>query len=72
MSEHKIKTRLAAMLAAPIFCSGTVLAQQLEEVLVTAERRSESIQDVPLSVAAMTSRSAGYLTSTISPSRFPG
>jgi iron complex outermembrane recepter protein len=53
MSEHKIKTRLAAMLAAPIFCSGTVLAQQLEEVLVTAERRSESIQDVPLSVAAI-------------------
>jgi iron complex outermembrane recepter protein len=53
MSQHKYKKLVAAMLAAPIFCSGTVLAQELEEVVVTAEKRSQSIQDVPLSVAAI-------------------
>ncbi len=42
-----------AILIAPLLLSGEVMAQQLEEVLVTAERRSESIQDVPLSVAAI-------------------
>jgi iron complex outermembrane receptor protein len=49
------KTKLVqAMLVAPVFCSGVALAQQqLEEVIVTAERRSTSIQDVPLSVAAI-------------------
>ncbi len=39
----------AVLLASP----SLVLAQGLEEVLVTAERRSESVQDVPLSVAAI-------------------
>ena len=52
-----IKTRrkqiVQAMLVAPVFCSGVALAQQLEEVLVTAEKRSQNIQDVPLSVAAI-------------------
>ena len=49
------KTKLVqAMLVAPVFCSGVALAQQqLEEVIVTAERRTTSIQDVPLSVAAI-------------------
>jgi len=38
----------------PLLCSAAALAQQqLEEVIVTAERRTTSIQDVPLSVAAI-------------------
>ena len=42
-----------AMLMAPVVFSGLAHAQVIEEVLVTAERRSQSIQDVPLSVAAI-------------------
>jgi len=42
-----------AMLIAPVMFSGLAHAQVIEEVLVTAERRSQSIQDVPLSVAAI-------------------
>ncbi len=53
MSRSRKKKIVQAMLVAPVFCSGVALAQQLEEVLVTAEKRSESIQDVPLSVAAI-------------------
>ena len=32
----------------------TVNAQQLEEVIVTAQKRSESLQDVPIAVTAFT------------------
>ena len=53
MIRSSKKKIVQAMLVAPVFCSGVALAQQLEEVLVTAEKRSENIQDVPLSVAAI-------------------
>lgn len=53
MSKARNKQMFGAMLVAPVFCSGVALAQQLEEVVVTAEKRSQSIQDVPLSVAAI-------------------
>ena len=53
MIKTRYKKLVQAMLMAPVFCSGVALAQQLEEVLVTAEKRSENIQDVPLSVAAI-------------------
>jgi iron complex outermembrane receptor protein len=53
MSKIRNGKLIQAMLVAPVFCSGVVVAQQLEEVVVTAEKRSQSIQDVPLSVAAI-------------------
>ena len=53
MSKTRNQKLVQAMLVAPFLCSGVALAQELEEVLVTAEKRSESIQDVPLSVAAI-------------------
>lgn len=44
---------LAAAVAVCAF-SSTGYAQQLEEVLVTAQKRTESVQDVPISIVAMT------------------
>jgi iron complex outermembrane recepter protein len=53
MKKYKSKKLVQAMLVLPVFCSGMLTAQELEEVLVTAERRTESIQEVPLSVAVV-------------------
>jgi outer membrane receptor protein involved in Fe transport len=47
------------------FASTHVNANQLEEVIVTAQKRAESLQDVPISVAAMSGdkiRDAGIMT----------
>ncbi|MEH6584713.1 MAG: TonB-dependent receptor [Halioglobus sp.] len=56
MSKNRI-FRLSAMSAAvaSVLVSGQVQAQQntLEEVIVTASRRAESIQDIPLNIAAV-------------------
>ncbi len=48
-------TRLASAFGATILTSTTLHAQQLvlEEVLVTAQKRVESLQDVPIAVSAM-------------------
>jgi iron complex outermembrane receptor protein len=46
----KVTRGLSALLAASV--SLPVAAQQLEEVVVTATKRSESLQDVPISVTA--------------------
>lgn len=53
MNNYGRKKLVQAMLVAPVFFTDVAMSQQLEEVLVTAERRSRSIQDVPLSVAAI-------------------
>ena len=62
MQRHYFATGVAAASAAFVFSlSGPALAQQsasaaamLEEVVVTARRREESLQDLPLSVSAIT------------------
>ena len=52
------KTLIIRAVAAAV--AGTVslplAAQQLEEVLVTATKRSESLQDVPMSISVMSGR----------------
>lgn len=61
-SKHTVNSLTAAILAAG---SGVSVAQEsgdsqalaLEEVVVTAQRRSESLQDVPISVSAFTAES---------------
>ena len=45
------KTLMAAAVAAAILAP-TAIAQQLEEVIVTAQKRAESVQDIPIAVSA--------------------
>ncbi len=49
MLAQAVSTALIAGVA-----SGPVLAQELEEVIVTATKRAESVMDVPLAITAMT------------------
>ena len=54
------KRALAALVTTSVFCSPLTLAQ-LEEVVVTATKRAESLQDVPVSVSAIGSDELGQL-----------
>lgn len=48
------RTRLfTGLLAATAITAGAAQAQQLEEVVVTAQKRVESLQDVPISITAV-------------------
>ncbi len=49
-----MKRLLALVVALSTLLGGNVFAQVLEEVVVTATKRQESLQDVPVSVAAVT------------------
>jgi iron complex outermembrane receptor protein len=57
-SKAKLSFAIKATLAATVFPSIVMGAEQstraLEEVVVTAQRRQESLQDVPVSVAVVT------------------
>jgi iron complex outermembrane recepter protein len=44
---------LSAAIAASVMAGASTAQAQLEEVIVTAQKRSESLQDVPISVAAV-------------------
>jgi iron complex outermembrane receptor protein len=50
-----------ASAAAPATANGDASADALEEVTVTAQRRSESIQDVPISIQALTGQTLQQL-----------
>ena len=54
----KTQRRALATMSVAAFVSSTVSAQALEEVFVTAQKRDENIQTVPLAISAITSDSA--------------
>ena len=45
---------LSAAISAALVAASAAKAQQLEEIIVTAERRETSLQETPISVAAFT------------------
>ncbi|MEQ8803118.1 MAG: TonB-dependent receptor plug domain-containing protein, partial [Haliea sp.] len=54
MKTNTLRNAIHALAVLPLALPMVASAQQqLEEVVVTAERRAQSIQDVPLSVAAL-------------------
>lgn len=48
-----IHRSLIAVWAIASFCAGVLQAQELEEVVVTAERRAENLQEVPNAITAL-------------------
>jgi iron complex outermembrane receptor protein len=54
MSRPKIAFTTLALVLAPV--SQTMAQLMLEEVIVTAQKRTESLQDVPISVSAMSGK----------------
>ena len=48
-------TKLLFSGVAPILCVANANAQQVEEIIVTAQKRSENIQSVPITISAFTS-----------------
>ena len=69
--NSKISAAVAAILSAPatgvVFAapadadSTTTMGTELQEVVVTAERRTESIQDVPITIQALTAETMAQL-----------
>lgn len=62
MNSHRFFRFLAA--TALSACCSTVLSQQLEEVIVSAQKRSESLQDVAISVAVVSGEELAALNKT--------
>ncbi|BFM14496.1 TonB-dependent receptor [Maricurvus nonylphenolicus] len=57
---HKYRTQLLPLAIASICSSSAVAADYtLEEIVVTAQKRAESVQDVPISISAMSADFVG-------------
>ncbi len=58
---HKVKLNAARLLGAFLIMPSLVTYAELEEVIVTAQKRAENVQDVPI---AITAASASMLEKT--------
>ena len=47
------KTLISAAVAAATLHAGQIAAAQIEEVIVTTQKREQSLQDIPLAVSAL-------------------
>src|ERR1041384_5062692 len=56
-----LATTMLTAVAGPAFAQAATEAPQLEEVVVTAQKRSENLQDVPISIQALGSEKLDQL-----------
>ncbi|MGD8830558.1 MAG: TonB-dependent receptor [Pseudomonadales bacterium] len=82
--RSRISQAVASVIAASAATSGAVQAAQIEEIVVTATKRAESMEDIPVSISALTGDDmeklgvvdfdeyAQYLTNVVSSGRGPG
>ena len=54
ITNLQIPYKVSPLVAAVALCSSPSYGQMLEEVIVTAQKRSESVQEIPLTVAVVT------------------
>ncbi|MEQ9393613.1 TonB-dependent receptor [Haliea sp.] len=52
ITDYRARPLCIAIIAATASFSGTLAQAQLEEVIVTAQKRAESVQDVPIAITA--------------------
>ena len=64
MKKSLLRSSLAFAIAAT---SGAVLSAELEEIIVTAQKRAESLQDVPISLTALSGSKICLLYTSPSP-----
>ncbi len=57
--KHRELFKKALLAQAVVLSAANVHAQQIEEVVVTAQKRTESLQDVPVSVSAISGNELG-------------
>jgi iron complex outermembrane receptor protein len=57
MMSRRLRSAIVLALAAPAAALAQTTAGGLEEIVVTAQKRTESLQDIPFSVAAVTEES---------------
>ncbi|MEM8767773.1 MAG: TonB-dependent receptor [Pseudomonadota bacterium] len=82
--RSRLSQAVASAVAAGAASSGSVHAAEIEEIVVTATKRAESMQDIPVSISALTGDSleelgvsnfdeyAQFLTNVVSSGRGPG
>jgi iron complex outermembrane recepter protein len=61
IKQHRLIQHGSALALSTVLASGSVYAQQLEEVVVTARKKAESLQDAPLSIQAFNTQSIEQL-----------
>lgn len=50
---NRMSYQMLTLLTIATFASNSIAAQELEEIIVTASKRSESLQDVPISISTL-------------------
>ena len=62
--RHTLKPLAVMITALSVGVSSTAIAQQVEEVIVTATKRSESVQDIPMAISVLGQETLGNLNIT--------
>ncbi|MFM1916695.1 MAG: hypothetical protein RJB01_210 [Actinomycetota bacterium] len=56
-SQQVLKVSVVALTVSALFSSGAWAQEKIEEVVVTAQKREQKVQDVPISITAITAQS---------------